>query len=125
MQVQTLDASATERTVGIVDGPKERHAGSSATNEGKRLGSRRYTGVTPDPPRRLKALGFRASGHFAARTETEKPRVSDDECAGGRSGHRDRARSTSSPSATLPAWRVRPSSSEVTPASRLQLEVAP
>ena len=28
-----------------------------------------YTGVTPPPPRRLKALGFRGLGHFAARTE--------------------------------------------------------
>ena len=35
--------------------------------------ARCYTGVTPPPPRRLKALGFRGLGHFAARTE--KPHV--------------------------------------------------
>ena len=31
--------------------------------------ARCYTGVTPPPPRRLKALSFRGLGHFAARTE--------------------------------------------------------
>ena len=38
-----------------------------------RCQDRCYTGVTPPPPRRPKALGFRGLGHFAARTEN--PRV--------------------------------------------------